>query len=140
MYELVYCSTARQTLRREEILSLLKKAREFNSAHDITGCLLYYNQQFIQILEGEKEILKSLYDKIHLDNRHTQVTILSEGQKDERVFDDWTMAFYELSENDVQGLSREVFVDNLLTFSQIADKPTFPMILFWSTVRQLLTN
>jgi hypothetical protein len=138
MYELTYCSSASPNLGMEEISDILDTAQHFNSKNDITGCLLYYNQEFIQILEGEKKTVQELYAKIALDNRHTDILLLSEGNKRERVFFDWSMAFYELSPDDAQGIGEAAFVDNLITFSTLVKKPTFPTFLFWNSARQLL--
>ncbi len=138
MYEITYCSTAIPNIREEDISDILEKANHFNSKNDITGCLLYHNQEFIQILEGDKETLQQLYSKISRDNRHTDIILLSEGTKTERVFYDWNMAFQELSAEDAQGIGKTAFVENLLAFSSLAEKPTFPTFMFWIKVRQLL--
>lgn len=138
MYEITYCSSARPDLRAEDISDILETAQQFNSENDITGCLLYHNQEFVQILEGDKDILQRLYSKITQDKRHTHVMLLSEGTKKERVFSDWSMAFHELGSDEVRGIGSTAFVDNMITFSQLAEKPTFPTFLFWNGARQLL--
>ena len=121
-----------------QFADILEKARDYNERNNITGCLLYHNQEFIQILEGEKETVLNLFSKIGQDGRHTDVLLLAEGRKADRVFYQWSMAFHELNKDDVQGIGQGVFVDNFLTFSNLAEKRTFPTILFWSKARQLL--
>jgi len=37
-------------------------------------------------------------------------------------------------------MSKELFVSNFIAFSEVVDKPTFPMMLFWSLAKQLLTK
>jgi len=138
MYELVYCSSAKPDLGSEDIAAILKTARDFNSKNNITGCLLYYKHEFIQILEGEREIIKDLFSRIDMDARHNNITVLAQGSKEKRVFDDWSMAFYEPGQEDVKDIGRELFADNLLTFSEFAGKGTFPTILFWGKVSLLL--
>ena len=64
MYEITYCSSASPNLRAEGISDILEKAQHFNSKHDITGCLLYHNQEFIQILEGEEDASKEAVEKL----------------------------------------------------------------------------
>lgn len=61
MYELIYYSTANPTLNANDISNILKTSRDFNLKNDITGCLLYYNNEFIQILEGDRMAIKKLY-------------------------------------------------------------------------------
>lgn len=138
MYEITYCSTANPNLSAEDLSGILETAQNFNAKNNITGCLLYYNQEFIQILEGEKEIIKELYSHISKDKRHTNLILLAEGKKQDRVFYDWSMTFYELSPNDAESIGKAVFADNLVTFSNLVKKNTFPTFQFWSKARQLL--
>lgn len=138
MYEIVYCSLASQDLNEDDISDILKSAHEFNSKNNITGCLLYHNREFIQILEGDKEKIQDLYSIIYQDDRHKDIIMLAEGEKEERVFNDWSMAYQELKDNDVQGIGEELFASNFIAFSELAEKKTFPMLLFWNTAKQLL--
>ena len=73
-----------------------------------------------------------------MDERHKDITVLAEGSKEKRVFNDWSMAFYAPGQEDVKDIGTEVFADNLLTFSEFAEKGTFPAILFWGKVSLLL--
>ncbi len=140
MYEIIYSSVAAIHLSAKDITNILHSAQDFNARHHITGCLLYHNGEFLQVLEGDKEIVQALYQKIALDPRHTHSKILAEGDKEERAFDQWQMAFHQLSEDDIEHMGRELFVDNFITFSDMVKKPTFSMILFWTMVKQLLTR
>lgn len=138
MYELTYCSSASPKLNAKDITEILEKSQDYNSKNNITGCLLYHDQEFIQILEGDENTVRNLFAKICGDARHTDITLLAEGQKDERVFYNWSMAFHELSPDDIEGIGEEVFSDNFVAFANLAEKPTFPTFLFWSRARQLL--
>lgn len=138
MYEIVYCSKASRDLTSKDISSILQSAHSFNSKHDITGCLLYHNHEFLQILEGDKDRIQDLYSIIYEDDRHTDVIMLAEGEKEERTFSEWSMAYQELSDEDVRGIGKELFVSNFIAFSELVKKDTFPMILFWNLAKQLL--
>ncbi len=72
---------------------MLEKARDNNSRDSITGCLLYYEGEFIQYLEGNQIKVLNLFDKIKEDKRHKDVTILAYGVADTREFKDWEMAY-----------------------------------------------
>ena len=72
---------------------ILKTARGKNMASDITGALLYSHGYFCQILEGPKEEVLALYNKIKTDPRHAEVTVLSAGWRQHRSFRSWAMAF-----------------------------------------------
>ena len=45
------------------------------------GCLLYYEKQFIQIIEGDKQLIKGLFANIEKDIRHKNVILLGENEK-----------------------------------------------------------
>ena len=61
MYEITYSSLVKKDVGPADISDILAKARIFNSKHNLTGCLLYYNHQFLQVLEGDKEIIQELF-------------------------------------------------------------------------------
>ncbi len=138
IYELVYCSFAGSNLKQEDIADILNTARDFNSKNNITGCLLYYNDEFVQILEGDEGMVNHLFSKIEKDKRHTDIILLAKGDKEKRVFYNWSMAYHKLNNDDVQDLGKEVFIDNFITFAKFASKPTFPTILFWTRVKHIL--
>jgi hypothetical protein len=76
---------------------MLLKAKQFNKANNITGIILYYKLQFIQLIEGDKESIDSLYKDIQADKRHFDVeTIISTSSK-QSLWTEWSMAFYDFS-------------------------------------------
>ena len=108
MFELVYYSIANSDFTEPEILRMLDGARKFNKEQEITGCLLYHKGVFVQLLEGEKTKVESLYQKISSDERHNHVTLLASAPKDSRVFGNWEMAFVPLNEDEASALSRQM--------------------------------
>ncbi|MEO7961174.1 MAG: BLUF domain-containing protein [Ginsengibacter sp.] len=140
IYELVYYSSANKDVTQEDIEAILHTAREFNSAKDVTGCLLYFNNEFIQLLEGDEKIVRSLFSSIMKDSRHSEVILLAQGGKADRTFNNWSMAFHKLTKEEVYDLDEKVFVENFTSFAEMAKKPTFPTILFWNRASQLLGN
>jgi hypothetical protein len=138
MYELIYISKAKPSLNAVDINNILETSREFNSKNNITGCLLYHNHEFIQILEGEKKVVKDLYADIWADERHYDVTLLSEGNKTGREFKTWSMAYHELSVDERKKMSNKLFTNNFIALSELAEKPTPAIKLFWSMAKQLL--
>jgi hypothetical protein len=69
MYELMYHSEAMPELALQDIKAILTSARLYNSKNNITGCLLYHNHEFIQVLEGEQSKVKELFRHIEKDTR-----------------------------------------------------------------------
>jgi hypothetical protein len=93
MKYLVYISTAYKLLNQDELLDILTISRKNNQQRDLTGILLYGEGTFIQVLEGEEEILKQTYKDIEADDRHKNVIKMTEGESEERNFKDWAMGF-----------------------------------------------
>jgi len=63
LYTLTYESVAAKEFSNSEMDELLQKARSNNLKLEITGCLIYYMGGFIQVLEGEKEVIKNFIQK-----------------------------------------------------------------------------
>ncbi|WP_324672126.1 BLUF domain-containing protein [Hymenobacter sp. GOD-10R] len=93
LHHIIYQSTAIRPMADTELQELLTQARSFNAAHEITGVLLYHNTQFVQVLEGEEEVISALYEHIRADLRHTSVIKLADSPLTNRNFGDWSMAF-----------------------------------------------
>lgn len=94
MVELIYMSQAYHDFSDADLESLLSAARENNKANNITGMLLYDRLgTFIQAIEGEKQDIDALFQKIASDSRHGEIEKLSYKEINERSFSDWQMAF-----------------------------------------------
>ena len=90
---IVYSSRATQGFDSESLLRLLETARENNLRANVSGILLYAEGTFLQVLEGDSEVVESLYDKIEEDRRHHDTRVLLRVEDDVRAFGDWTMGF-----------------------------------------------
>ena len=101
LHNLFYCSLA-----KEDILDILKCSRRNNEKIKITGILVYWKKtnQFLQLLEGEENVILNLYDKICMDNRHSLSRIIYQENILERGFEGWTMAFKSIDEVDTSGI------------------------------------
>jgi Sensors of blue-light using FAD len=86
MYEITYYSSAKPGLKATDISAILETAHVFNEINGITGCLVYYKNQFIQVLEGKKEVVEDLLSRIKNDSRHAHLFVLAEAEKAERTF------------------------------------------------------
>ncbi|UOG76528.1 BLUF domain-containing protein [Hymenobacter tibetensis] len=100
MHHIVYQSYAVGQPATSELRTLLKQARINNAALGVTGLLLYSHGSFLQVLEGEVEVVQEIYAKIKVDYRHTRVITLADGYIQKRFFTDWSMGFQELSGDD----------------------------------------
>ena len=100
LYYITYFSSARRKLSEDELHSILKSARKYNITLGITGMLMYYDGSFVQVLEGNEDAVKKTFERINKDDRHYQIMKMKEGLEMKRVFDDWSMAFYSIKNED----------------------------------------
>ena len=128
LFSLVYTSRAVAPMSRDDLTGLLQQARAHNPAARLSGILLYRNQTFVQLLEGQRNRVEPLYDAIRRDPRHHKVTTVSTREQLDRQFPDWSMAFDNLDEQpvDVPG------------WSDLLDKPRTPSSAEAGLVRELL--
>jgi len=106
MYMVVYISSAAKLFTDQELEELLAKARAKNGSLDVTGMLLYKGGNFMQILEGPKEAVLPLVERIERDPRHLGFQRLLQQDKDLREFSEWEMGFQKLDgESDSPGHS-----------------------------------
>ncbi len=110
LYRLVYASKAKVDLGESginlEIGRILTKSKRNNPKVNIGGVLYYANSHFFQVLEGDRSAVRSLYQKIIQDERHSDAQVLLEGAINQREFNDWSMHFIPAG-SDIQLLLKD---------------------------------
>lgn len=94
LIELSYLSEAVSDMSFLGLMRLLEGARAFNLKNGVTGILLYDNQQFGQIIEGERANVMKIWKRIQDDKRHHRIELLEIREISERSFPDWLLRFY----------------------------------------------
>ncbi|MCW5699979.1 MAG: BLUF domain-containing protein, partial [Rhodospirillales bacterium] len=107
VYRLLYISKAKRDLNDQDLGQILAVSRANNSKMDITGLLLYLDREFLQVLEGGKQEVDSLFKKISSDDRHFTVKCLQAVEVDDRLFGDWSMAYLPISPDEKRKLMGE---------------------------------
>lgn len=69
-YALCYVSTSNKDLNHQQVEKLLQFTQNRNESLKINGILLFSDGNFFQILEGEKQVVLSVFEKIKNDPRH----------------------------------------------------------------------
>jgi hypothetical protein len=133
MYHLVYISQARENMTLTTLVVLLMQARALNERHQVTGALVYGDGQFMQVMEGEEDVVKDLYARVAKDARHYDVRTLAEGPIVTRSFAQWSMAFGEVPADQFAVLRR---VAEYQTPAQMAGQ----LAVNWATDEQLLAK
>ena len=97
LHELVYVSLAGHDMPPAELCELLTQARERNREREITGLLVYRNREFMQLIEGEREVVLALFHKIEDDPRHRHVYKIWDAPIAQRSCQNWSMGYAELT-------------------------------------------
>lgn len=102
LYQVGYVSTGVKHMGSAELLELLRISRNNNIAQDITGLLLHREDSFFQVIEGTRQSVRNIMDRIARDDRHQRMEIMFEGPIDEREFCDWRMGFLDMDNVDLR--------------------------------------
>ena len=78
--------------RKKELGDLFGVARSQNKERHVCGALLLTEETFVQVLEGEEEVVRDLFAHIERDPRHDSVTVLESGVVAAPAFSRWAMA------------------------------------------------
>ncbi|PZN94802.1 MAG: diguanylate cyclase [Alphaproteobacteria bacterium] len=95
LYTLAYFSRSATPLRRNSLAAIddiLHISRTNNGKLGITGALLFGEGYFAQVLEGPLPAVEIIFEKIGLDTRHRDITILYNRPLLRRDFSGWSMA------------------------------------------------
>jgi hypothetical protein len=98
LVRLVYASHAVRAIDDGFIKSICEVASSRNAAQGITGVLCTQQGQevFLQVLEGSRADVNTLYASIVRDTRHRDVTLLSYEEIEQRHFASWRMGMVDL--------------------------------------------
>lgn len=95
MFQLCYASQRVDTGNDllQDLSDILATARQFNEQASIVGALYYAEGRFFQCLEGEKEILERLFERIQQDKRHSDIYRFSDREVKQAHFSEWSMKY-----------------------------------------------
>lgn len=99
LVRLLYASRATQDIDDALVAGILRHSQRHNQEHGITGILCTYSpgNVFLQVIEGSRAEVNSLYNAIVQDPRHREVTLLEYGEVSERRFASWRMGSVNLN-------------------------------------------
>ena len=115
-YCIVYLSTATELLNERKLTGLLHQWQVNNRASNITGVLLYFDGNILQVLEGSQQAVDDLYKVISEDPRHAQVIRLCRNPIEQRSFADWAMGYKTFAGTDLDQLG------DLISFTEQDEK------------------
>jgi hypothetical protein len=93
LVRLMYASRADEAANADTLAAILKRSKEHNPSVGVTGVLCFCANAriFLQVLEGGRNAVSALYNRISQDPRHHDVALLSYDEIGERSFASWSM-------------------------------------------------
>ena len=71
---------------KQDLVNITKTAKVENALREITGVLFYMEGKFLQVMEGEEDVLRSLMLNIEKDPRHKNIIYLIDTSIENAVF------------------------------------------------------
>ena len=127
----VYTSAAIQPMPKSKLYKILADSRVSNKLADVTGLLVYVDGQFLQVLEGEQEVVAALLEKISKDGRHKDVKVVYKTGIERRPFNAWEMAYVSPSPKELStwaGLSNTTTLESTLK-TLVSEPNRFPSVI-----------
>ena len=88
---LIYISNRSDPTDAMLVRDIAIEASQTNRTLGISGILMAVGNFFLQVLEGHKEDVDKLLNKIDKDSRHTDIRVLYQGALPDRIFGQWSM-------------------------------------------------
>jgi len=101
MHTIIYTSEATPSMdsQKLDLNKICEAAVRNNNKNNITGVLLFHNNHFLQVLEGNLGTISSLVDKISADSRHSNLEIIYNNSLEKRNYPNWEMQLFDLSDS-----------------------------------------
>lgn len=98
MIRVTYLSQESSATSADALLALVTQCHRNNPGKGLTGMLLHGNGTFLQVLEGEDDVVDTLIDAIGRDPRHTNMKIVRREAITARQYADWSMGFERVTD------------------------------------------
>jgi hypothetical protein len=93
VYQLSYVSLSKTPLDETLLSNILSVSEKNNTRDGISGVLMYRDQLFFQILEGDRARVKECYRRIVNDQRHSAISLMWEDETETQTFSSWAMGY-----------------------------------------------
>tara|TARA_R110002110_G_scaffold228861_3_gene444279 strand:- start:7686 stop:8123 length:438 start_codon:yes stop_codon:yes gene_type:complete len=99
--QIVYISSGTREYRETELEEIARASGRNNARTGVTGMLLHYNGNFMQLLEGEADAVEDTFARISADSRHSGILKLQDEEISRRRFPDSRMGFRAIAESEM---------------------------------------
>ncbi len=100
LIRMLYVSTAVGPITTTVTGTILRSAQAFNADNGITGVLCQGQGVYLQVLEGRRSEVNTLYARIAADKRHKNVQLMAFEDIAQRRYGAWAMAHVDLTDAD----------------------------------------
>jgi Sensors of blue-light using FAD len=97
LVRLLYASRASDTMTTAALAAIMTQSKTNNAKSGVTGVLCLSEGIFLQVLEGGRNAVSALYNRIAADARHRDVVLLNYQEINERCFAGWSMGEVNLA-------------------------------------------
>lgn len=141
LVRLLYASRAVEVIDAALLELVLAASVRNNAERGVTGILCAYQNGhiFVQALEGARDEVNRLYNKIARDTRHTDVTVLHYEEITERSFSSWRMGRVDLNRVNVGTIMRYSAYNHLDPFS-LSGETALALLLELATTTTVLSR
>ncbi|WP_421763708.1 BLUF domain-containing protein [Ekhidna sp.] len=135
VFYLIYTSKPRVPMTPEVVEDITKASIRNNLRDDITGMLLAIEGHYLQFLEGNEKKVLALLEIIKSDVRHKDLIVWVMGFQEKRIFTEWSMGSWMLSNDELTKLSA---LDDISGFIKNPQNADMQSIKFLSMMNSLL--
>ncbi len=105
---IIYRSHLHEHVPVKTLSDMVNKANSKNHLSEITGILLFDGIHFFQLLEGPRDAVQKIYDRICKDARHHNLVELMHDYAPSRRFGNVGMELFDLREHDKESVLQAV--------------------------------
>ncbi|WP_370310290.1 BLUF domain-containing protein [Sphingobium abikonense] len=93
LHQIMYISSATGPVSAMQCAAIARDAEDRNRVDGVTGLLLFNSKRFLQVLEGPRDAVERIYQRVARDARHNAIVKLRDMPIEAREFGEWGMAY-----------------------------------------------
>lgn len=97
MLRLFFISAATHFKTARELNEIMRASRMRNRAEGVSSLLIYNDGSYAQLMEGPKQAVLNVFERIKKDKRHTGAAIIFQEETDTRITEGWDMQLLPVS-------------------------------------------
>ena len=93
VFHLVFTSTFTHDYTKQDIIDIFGDFQDKNKSENITGLMVCYGKDLIQLIEGPEKNVWKLWARLLLDDRHNNLSCIKTGNTLTRLFPNTPMRY-----------------------------------------------